>query len=174
MNKKNNKFTKKYGAKILPFKKLSAEYQYALIYYMVVNGAAWDVSPELSKAFIEFHREKSEIKSDLILKRAIKKSIQFYIDLYGDCKFGKVFLPVSLLKKNIMNETDVSESFEDFKDYHNWYLSGFNNPNHTKKNRWPCILSGGKEGYDILEDGWHRFHRYVQLGCRNIPCVFYT
>ena len=172
---KNEQLARKHGAKILPFKKLPKEARYALIQYMVVDGEAWDVSTELAKAFEEGHKIMSKCKYEdvrALHKEAIKKSLKFYTDKYGDCKFGYAHIPTRVMTEEVYNRNaDINNDFDSFEEYRVWYFKSDDMPNHPRTKRWPSILSGFDD--EVLEDGWHRFHSYVAMKCRTIPCIFY-
>jgi len=171
--RKNIKLAKKYGAKIRYFKDLPKTHQYALIQYMVVNGAAWDVSDDLANSFEECHKIRGKFpyeKEKAILKKGICKSLSFYIEKYGNWKFGMVDIPTKVMIKAVMQEKDVKKDFESWSDYHQWYKdSGY--VKHPRKNRWPSILSSFDD--EVMEDGWHRFHCYAGRGDKTIPCIYY-
>lgn len=181
---RNERLARKHNAKVMAFRDLPAEARYSLIFYMAVGGEAWDISPELeqawSKGLKKYRKDNPKYwdKIDSIAKRVLKtsKGMQFYLDKYGDEKFGYANIPTSALKEAYMKAEWGADSFgcnwKDFKDYSNWYKENQDCPKHSPKNKWPCILSTHSE--ELLEDGWHRFHRYIELGCRKIPCLFYA
>jgi len=51
--------------------------------------------------------------------------------------------------------------FKGFDDYHRWYMRE-GRPIPTYASRWPVIESPFADEW--LEDGWHRFHSYVEAG----------
>jgi len=175
---KNEQLARKHGAKVFPFKKLPVEARYALIQYMVVDGAAWDVSIELSNAFTKGHKIMNKVsynKVQALYKKAIKKSLKFYMEKYGDCKFGYVHFPTKELMKMVWERSEGIKSWDEegvtFKEYWDHFKYDEEVENHPRTNRWPCILSCFND--EALQDGWHRFLTYVQMKCRTIPCVFY-
>jgi|TARA_Y100000034_G_C6675939_1_gene296955 cobalamin biosynthesis Mg chelatase CobN len=88
---------------------------------------------------------------------------------YGTIEFGYVILPVDALLDFWRNcKSDANEHFEDFDAYHKWYQ---NEGNHITNPTWPVILSNFDD--EILQDGWHRFHAYIELGANEIPAVWY-
>jgi len=169
---KNKKLALKYNAKILPFKELPNEACYAIIHYMAVDGEAWEVSDELAKSFEQGWNKLDYRKVQNSHKKAIAKSLKFYTTKYGNLKFGYVNLPTSIAKQECLKRMkETEEEINDFGYYHNWYIQGGEMPKHTNVKKWPCILSSFDD--ELFQDGWHRFHRYIQLGCKTIPCVFY-
>lgn len=73
-----------------------------------------------------------------------------------------------MLKKLIIEGDFNDEGWTSFGDYHRMYISGGDIPNHT--GRWAIILSDDER--EIILDGWHRFHCYVEKGIQIIPCVY--
>ena len=180
--KMNTKFAKKYGVKILPFKKLPAPARYAIIHYMAIDGEAWDVSDQLAESFAKGHKMIAKSKGSYdkvrkLHKEAVIKSLKFYTEKYGDRKFGYGLIPTKAFVKEIWDRDDGVKDWKmdgmTFKEYQEWYFKeGASMPNHPKTNRWSCILSSFD--FEVLEDGWHRFHSYVMRGDKTIPCVHYA
>lgn len=172
----NTNLAKKHGGKSMLFKDLPVEAQRAIIHYMAVDGEAWEVHDILGAAFEKCWkvRGKHPEKEDAIIKQAwrSKSLMRFYIEKYGHLKFGYVHIPSSILMyETLRRDYELKKQFSAWKDYHDWYKSFGDMPRHTNKNLWPCILSGFNN--EVLEDGHHRFHRYVELGVKKIPCVYY-
>lgn len=67
------------------------------------------------------------------------------------------------------NTPDLHTEHADFDTYHAWYCQ-FKIPNYTES-RWPCISY--PQGDEALLDGWHRFHRYVQLKAEQFAFVHF-
>ena len=178
--KKNIRMAKKYKAKVILFKNLPIQHQYAIIYYMAINGEAWGVSNEIGRAIVrgwDIRDKFTHLAEEKILKAALrtKKSMAFYIEKYGNWKFGVADIPTQEIIKSIMQERDLKKNFTSFPEYQNWFNESLckssTNPKHPKKNRWPCILSSYDD--EVFEDGWHRFHCYSKRGDSTIPCVYY-
>jgi len=168
-----------HGAKISKFKDIYTEAQYALIQYMAVDGEAWEVSEKLEKAFQRCWKIRGNVpweKESAITKKTIMDSLLYYIDNYGDVEFGTVNLPIKYAKAECFRRLNNNgESFDSFNDYHKWFMGDSGVEKHSIKSKWPCILSDLSDTKDdLFQDGWHRFHRYVELKCRFIPCVFYA
>lgn len=88
-------------------------------------------------------------------------------------RFGYVVVPIReftvfLMQYHTALHADHGMNFE---GYHEWYIDD-GMPTHSARNRWYSILNL-KWADTVLEDGWHRFHRYYQLGCTTLPLVFY-
>ena len=152
---------KKHGGKKVAFRNLPESHQMALVWYMAVDGDAWD------ELFI--------LRGNKTLKRNIRKVLPKYVKKYGHLKFGMVDVPTEAIKAVIEQGFDDDREFKDFDSYHKWYLLGQDIPKHSRTNRWPCILDSSNRPahWDILEDGWHRLHFYIKDGHKTIPCISY-
>lgn len=88
-------------------------------------------------------------------------------------KFGYVEIPMNALKqaifKNIL-ENEPDTPFKSFDDYHRWYISHGDTPNHTEI--WPIELETRYPELGLIEDGSHRFHSYVQRGLSIVPAIY--
>ena len=136
--------------KIKRFRDLPQPYQRAIVHYMIIDGDAWI---------------DDNIK---IRSRNIKKHLPYCIEKYGHLKFGMEEISTEKLKEKILERPDL-EGFKKFEDYHAWYKKDCGIPKYSNKNRWACIA----ESEDVLQDGWHRFHSYVDAGHKTIPLVHY-
>lgn len=181
-SKPNLRFAKKHGAKVVPFKKLPLTHQLAIAYYMVIDGEAWNVLGELDLRFEEkrprdYSKDAQVEKWHAHLIELLRKSMPEYIEEYGHIKFGMVTIPVGAIKEaylarhNVYQNEDERFPFETFDELHQWYLKHCGIPKHPRRNRWPSILSCQDD--ELLEDGYHRFHSYIEHGYRTIPCVFF-
>jgi hypothetical protein len=138
----------KTGGKILSYKNLPLEAQLAIYQYMAVEGSAWNYFGNPSK-----------------------ESISQAVAEYGDIKFGYKIVPMKDLINEIMTrkESDIYEDFSTFDEYHQWYTGGVTPPKESTI--WPVILSSNI--FEVLEDGWHRFHSYYAQGLKEIPVIWY-
>jgi hypothetical protein len=96
----------------------------------------------------------------------------WYARKYGNKKFGYVEIPAGALIEAVMGDLEIKDQFKEFEDYHDWYVRQGHMPEHESRNRWPVILSHYDE--ETLQDGWHRFHNYIQQGARMIPALYYA
>jgi hypothetical protein len=154
----NLKLLKMYAGKVIYFKSLSMPNKLAISWYMAVDGCAWDNSMFILTS------------SNVQLKKKLKAAINNYYDeTYGDTKFGVINIPVEVCKQEVMKH--LKGDFKTFEDYHIWYMNDCGVDKHTKKDAWPCILSDFDD--EFFQDGWHRFHRYIELKMSKIPCICY-
>jgi hypothetical protein len=81
-------------------------------------------------------------------------------------RFGLAMIPMQVLKDAIMTcGGEIGEDWESFDAYHEWYMKGPDVIPHTTV--WPIIL-----GHEIISDGWHRFHHYVEIGLQMVPAIW--
>jgi hypothetical protein len=79
-------------------------------------------------------------------------------------------IPVEIVKKAFMTRPEIAKTFSTFDDYHQWYMSAGDVPVYDGTNRWPCIVGNGDE---VVEDGNHRLHSYIEAGHPTIPVLRY-
>ena len=146
------------------YKNLPKSHQLAIAHYMAIDGEAWKVDYEFEGGITK----KGSIKSQLT------KTLPLFVKKYGRCRFGISEIPSEVLAEKIMNMEDIKKEFKSFMDYHKWYKKG-GIPRHNNSNRWPCIIDSTTDPIynEVLEDGWHRFHRYIEAGHKTIPCISY-
>ena len=163
MRKVLREFTAIHRGVILPFAVLPKPHQLAIAWYMSIDGAKWEDLGNMSN-----------VKSHDELVIDFKKALPEYVKKYGKKKFGTLNIPMSVCQEIIMkSRSDLKDDFKTFMDYHKWYTSyQFNHLKYKNINVWPCILSDNLNE-ELFQDGWHRFHRYVQLKMLSIPCVYY-
>lgn len=105
------------------------------------------------------------------LPQCARKSVDiYYKDEFGyeinpDDMFYYAEIPTEQLKKSIGCPNDLP--YKTFEEYHKWYMDGGDIPNH--KEVWAIILSSDE--YEVIFDGWHRFHHYVDIGINMIPAI---
>lgn len=164
---------------ILPYRLLRREAQFAMAYYMAINGEAWKVPEGFNDRWAWAWRRANtgdEVQAVKKSLRIFRATLPHWVALYGERKFGYVVIPMSVLKDAIMEcHADASVDFDTFDAYHEWYVGRKwhvgHGHRHTRRNPWPVILDS--TGTELFEDGWHRFHRYVELGLLMVPCLYY-
>ena len=151
VSKANLALAKKYKAKVFKFKDLPLVAQLALIVYCdrLVEGMD--------------HYEGKPVKD--YLPKVLKK--------HGNARFGLATIPMEVLKQEVMTRNeDVREDWTgDWNAYHKWYIGHGRPAEHPKSSVWPPILSCFND--EVFQDGWHRFHRYAELGIKEIPVVYF-
>lgn len=85
-------------------------------------------------------------------------------------EYGRIPTPViiELIQKN---HPEIPDDFNSFEEYHAWYISQGDTPNHNTA--WAVIIANGINDSEILEDGWHRLHSYIRDNLEYIPFVIY-
>lgn len=154
MTKQVRRLTKKYGGRRVRFKNLSLPYQLAIAHYMAIDGEAWVAGC----GFVYGGVYGKELKQALPELR----------EKHGKEKFGIVTIPTKALIAEIVQDNEFFHT--SFEEYHQWFLSFDDVPEHSRRNRWPVIL--GCFDLETLQDGWHRLHCYFQQRARVIPCVY--
>jgi len=123
-----------------------------------------------SKLYNKYKGKEMKFKD---LPEQAKKSIEVYfieeyeVEIYDDTIFGYVEIPRIELEKAIENHVDFRH--KDFKAYHQWYLEGGDIPGHIEV--WAIILDTDIRTDEVIFDGWHRFHCYVEQGIEVIPAI---
>lgn len=80
-------------------------------------------------------------------------------------------LPVEVVKERVMRSPELKQDFPDFNAYHAWYMKAGPVPVYGAEDRWPCLPSDFHD--EAFQDGWHRFHAYVEAGHTTIPVMEY-
>lgn len=169
------KWIKEFKPKTVAFKDLPRSHQLAIIHYMAVDGEAWSLEGALRNANIDLHYERWHYSRwQRQVKILLGKSLPVYIKKHGRRKFGVVDIPTAVLGEMTLKSNPVCKEYgwKSLEEIHKWYCRNFDIPKHSNKNRWPCIISSFDD--EVLQDGHHRFHRYIQQGAKKIPCVFYV
>ena len=163
------KLAQQYGPKVMPFKQLPVGAKMALVWYMAVDGEAWELPEELQGAS-GLGAAGKKLAAKILARMA------YFDKAYGTVRFGYVEIPSDVLNAAIL---DAHKE--------NWHLLAV--PRKIPKEgtgkagpwlytgslsitTWPCILDS--DTGDILQDGWHRYGRYLDAGLPQIPCVFYA
>mgnify|MGYP001027686213 FL=1 len=100
------------------------------------------------------------------------KAIKFYYmnfetKYYNPNEFFVVLnVPVEVLEDCILQSAKVGK-YSTFADYHEEYKSTHDLKDYEEI--LPIFLD--PDFSCIIEDGWHRFHCYVNNGVRLIPCI---
>lgn len=68
-------------------------------------------------------------------------------------------------------EPDGDQWQRGFNHYHEWYMKNVPVEQHGREDPWPSLLDVSPDGEFFL-DGWHRFHRYVELGLPRVPVLW--
>jgi hypothetical protein len=161
------KLASKYHPKVMPFSALPVGAKMALIWYMAVDGEAWELPQDLQDVYHTKHGIKR-------LTDGLWKHLSYFDKAYGSARFGYVEIPTSILldaiEKAHQGLTKAGLGYP-AKPPTNLNSSKWLYAGSRSATTWPCILD---DGDDILQDGWHRLGRYVEAELPQIPCVFYA
>jgi hypothetical protein len=83
--------------------------------------------------------------------------------IHGNKRFGYVEVPIEA----IISLIESYKEWYPFQDYHREYINAGDIEFH--KETWAIIL----DDEEVIFDGWHRFHSYVEQRIKIIPCVIY-
>jgi len=151
MNKKNienkiNNFLQKENFKNIPF-----NYQRSIII------RAYEVNEDVDWSF----NDKINWENDI---EKIKVLIKDYSNTYPNRLFEFGIVPMNLIIERVMVSPEFS-IYNTFDEYHKTY--GDTGVNHNEI--FPILCSDSEEDY--IEDGWHRFHFYYDIGLNKIPII---
>ncbi len=89
-----------------------------------------------------------------------------YNEVYGDRFFLYGIVDIEDIKNLVMSSSDMQQ-YSSFDNYHEWYgSSDLEDTNEI----YPILMTPYE---DYIEDGWHRFHRYINMGLKEIPVVMF-
>lgn len=147
------------GYSIHRFSDLALPFQKAIVWFMAVDGDAWDRVELPSTGDAE------------AFKSALWELLPQFVEHYGGIQFGKACLAKAALVESVMSDEEIAHFHACWDDYHSWYIRRCEIPNHPEAGRWPVILSSDPS--ETIRDGWHRFHSYMRDGAAEIPAVFF-
>ena len=166
---RNSKIIDNNKGKVLKFKDLPKPAQCALAYYMAIDGEAWELEPNIEDFLDDFwathNNQNTQHYNECCakLKTLIEKNIQFYIDEYGNEKFGYVEVPTNELVESVNFDKNIAVDWNTLIGYRR-------NPSHNLTD-WPSILSGFHD--ETFEDGWNRFFNAIDANKQIHPCVWF-
>lgn len=154
------------GYEILLFRELPEGSQFSMAHYMCVDGAAWAVDhPEYSDwewgEGTPCPISQKELRSSML--EDLKKFMPRFIRDFGDTPFGYSEVDTRRLGEVITACNPYCDGYTDF--------GACKNQSEYPKPTWSVILT---EGNEILQDGWHRFSNYFDLGIERTPAIWYV
>lgn len=141
------------------FRDLPLPFQCAIVYYMAIDGCAWDCGA------------LGDAESSDEVKALMPSTMNLYISKHGDSKWGVAYLSADRIKSAILSDPDIASEFSTWEDYSRWYMAAGDVELHANTDRWPSILAN--DGDETLQDGNHRLHSYLHLGHADVPLVFF-
>ena len=146
------------GLTLSTFNELPYEYKRGLMTYMISGEPVeWE--------------EDTPFNVDWFNEDEVNYIIDQYAKVYGNKKFLYGIMDINDIIEGIRDDYEGLD-FDDFNKYHKWYRKQ-GKVDHGDS-VFPIILSSDESienGFEFIEDGWHRFHSYVDKGIKNIPVV---
>lgn len=154
---------------IMSFDRLPTESRMALIQYKAVDGEAWALSPMLLRVLKETAGDNIPEK---VWVGKLRRTVPYYTKHHGAELFGYIAaLPTSALTAVVMDDAALVDRFDDFQHYHDWYMSIIGKHQAVDRRPWPVMLSNFPD--ETLQDGWTRFHQYVEQGQQTLPAIWF-
>jgi len=139
------------------FNNLPYEYKRGLMTYMVSGEPVeWEEDVPADPSLVNWFNEDE-----------VNYIINQYANVYGNKKFLYGIMDVNDIIEGIRNDYEELD-FDNFNEYHKWYRE--ESKEDYGDSVFPIILSPNN-GFEFIEDGWHRFHSYVDKGIKNIPVI---
>jgi hypothetical protein len=159
---------RRFKGQVMPFAQLPQEAQLSMAHYMALDGEAWHPSPQFEDKAYRHPSNRGWFT------RHLKADLPHYIAKYGKERFGLVQIPMAKLTEAVWlsSPSDLQKDFAGFDEYHEWYVSNNDTPEHNGS-RWPVILASDQDEEAVLQDGWHRFHSYYRDHARIVPALYY-
>ena len=182
INKRVATLIQNHKGQLVKFRDLPLEAKLAVAYYMALDGEAWNAPDTLYAAYRkanDYGREHNwKGKQFDTLTKAAKQlfidTIDHFVRDYGDEEFGYVAaVPIRTLIESCMKDRELAQDWnglEGWKPYHKWYI-GRGSKHAATSDLWPVILSCFPD--ETLQDGWTRFHQYVDRHLETCPAIFY-
>lgn len=166
---------KKYGGKIVKYKELPREHQLALAFFHSVDTDTWEFVNDKWATHPYFFKANPTSKDrenyDNYIYRAMVRGLKsHYVRWNGEYEIGTVEIPTSVIAQKIVDSGYPNARVKTVENYKIWIEKNVTIPNHSLKNRWPIILDK-MDG--ILNDGYHRFSKYLLRGDETTPCLYY-
>ena len=166
-NRIANALVKKYG-KVMAFKDLPLGFKLSMVWYMAINGEAWAV-PDMDDGISHLKTHKNE----QAYQKFLAKNMAWFDKKYGHHKFFVAMVPRAEYCKSLManfKKNPDTKHLATVESFLKEYEQGGPVVNH-KDASWPVILSDFPE--ELIQDGWHRQHCYLNKGIPVIPCIGY-
>jgi len=93
--------------------------------------------------------------------------IDDYSRVKGNSLFDYGYVPIELVINKITEWVKREGDYNSFEEYHTIYQS--TNDVEYNDSLFPIIVNDDNEEY--IEDGWHRFHHYLNKGYSEIPVI---
>ena len=148
------------GLTLSTFNNLPYDYKRGLMTYMVTGEP------------VEWEGEWTWDRINWFNEDEVNYLINQYANVYGNKKFLYGIMDVNDIIEGIRDDYEEF-GFDTFDEYHKWYRK--KSKEDYGDSVFPIMLSSDEDrmmpGFEFIEDGWHRFHSYVDKGITNIPVV---
>ena len=148
------------GLTLSTFNNLPYDYKRGLMTYMVTGEP------------VEWEGEWTWDRINWFNEDEVNYFINQYANVYGNKKFLYGIMDVNDIIEGIRDDYEEF-GFDNFNEYHKWYRK--KSKEDYGDSVFPIMLSSDEDrmmpGFEFIEDGWHRFHSYVDKGITNIPVV---
>jgi hypothetical protein len=159
---------REYGGQVIPYRDLPRPAQLAMAYFMAIDGQVWRTPDWFDAKWNKVYPD------EIACRKVFERALPHFIRRHGLRKFGYVVIPMNVLEDAVMACSHDEDFPDNFAEYHRRYTqigNGMNyRPSYNRRNPWPVILDS--TGNELFKDGWHRFHRYVDLGLLTVPCLY--
>lgn len=153
-----------YGGQVLTqlkktkFSDMPRSYQIGVVIraYEVNEDIEWSVTP----ANIDWIKDVS----------VVDKLIADYSAHYPDRVLSYGLIPTEKIIDKVSENEVVKDYKGGFMECHEAYAS--TNPAKHSQADIPLLVSSDED--EFIEDGWHRFHRYIDMGVKEMPVVVYS
>ena len=183
----SEQFIRANNGQVYRFDELSREAQLAIAHYMGIDGEAWDLElivPGFYDGFPEVEGDEPEGRMASYQRRLDAMStrladhLEAIVAAKADSEYGYLTAPMQAVidRWGEIDSDAVQDYNGDFDAYHEWYQGRGEGSDTRVHNRvpqptWPAILSSFDD--ELLQDGWNRFHSYVENGAEQMALLWY-
>ena len=120
---------------------------------------------------VDWHYTDEPIDLDWINDKVfVDTLIGDYNKQYPNRYFSYGVIPTSVIIEKIKQTEFYEELGMDFDEY----ARNYNSTNYAKHQTADIPILISDDEPEFIEDGWHRFHRYLDMGLQEIPVVSYN
>ncbi len=161
---------RQHAGRVLSYRDLPIQTRQAIAHYMAFEREIWDYPPRLD--------ESGTTNASWFTR--FQLSQRFFVNRYGDLRFGYVEVPTKQLLKadcqyqHRQRDNPLFVDSPPFEEIHRWYLRVRETFVYVKLT-WPVILNGFEDDEDwgLIRHGWDLLHEYVARRFKTVPCVWY-
>lgn len=90
--------------RVEPFRDLTTPPQLAIVYYIAVDGSAWDVLYDVPS-----HPDPD------VLRAALTLALPKYVETFGSCEFGHLEIATETLQSHTMADEELADAFSSWE-----------------------------------------------------------